>query len=70
MSRQAEEKMPAQCEGGIEIRTCITHLKAAMSIINGNAVLSFSDFTHPFLISPETNEENTELLVLAMPFSR
>ncbi|MDR1221440.1 MAG: DNA polymerase III subunit beta [Tannerella sp.] len=67
LSRRAEEKMPAQCEGSIEIKTRITHLKAAMSIITGNAVLSFSDPARPVLISPEINEEDTELLVLVMP---
>jgi DNA polymerase-3 subunit beta len=68
--RQAEEKIPALCEGSIEIGTGITHLKAAMSIISGNAVLSFSDPVRPVIISPETNEEDTELLILAMPFAQ
>jgi DNA polymerase-3 subunit beta len=68
LGRRAEEKMPAQCEGVIEIKTCITHLKAAMSTISGNAVLSFSDRHRPVLISPEVNEENAELLILVMPY--
>jgi DNA polymerase-3 subunit beta len=70
LGKRAEEKMPAQCEGSIEIKTCITHLKAAMSTIKGNAALSFSDRLRPILISPEVNEENTELLILVMPYAQ
>ncbi|MDR1335942.1 MAG: DNA polymerase III subunit beta [Tannerella sp.] len=66
LGTQAVEEMPARCEGGIEVKTCVKYLKAAMGVITGNAVLSFSDPVRPILISPEINEDDTELLVLVV----
>jgi DNA polymerase-3 subunit beta len=67
--RRAEEKIPAQCEGDIKIKTNISRMETAIDVIKGDAVLSFSDPFHPLLISPETDEEDTELIILLMPIA-
>lgn len=65
--KYAEEKIPTPCEGTIEIGAKGSQMVDMMSVVEGNATLSFSDPLRPIIVTPETNEEDTELTVLTMP---
>lgn len=65
--KSAEERIATSCEGTIKIGAKGSQLEDMMSIVDGNAILSFSDPLRPIIVTPETNEEDTELTVLAMP---
>jgi DNA polymerase-3 subunit beta len=64
LGKRSEERIPALCEGGIEIKFSIPILDVAMGMMNGNATLLFSGSTRPALIVPETDEDDTELTTL------
>lgn len=68
-NKSANENISAICDGAITIGAKGSHLEDMLSVIDGNVTLSFSVPERPIILTPETNEDQTELTMLAMPLS-
>lgn len=66
-NKSANENIDAVCEGEITIGAKGSFMQDIISVIDGSIMLSFSEPTKPILITPEKNEDQTELVLMAMP---
>lgn len=68
-NKSANENIPAMCNGAITIGAKGSYLEDMLSVIDGNVIVSFSAPERPIIIAPETDEDKTELTLLAMSLS-
>lgn len=67
MSKSANESVDCECDGEIIIGIKGTQVIDMLSVIDGNAIMSFSEPARPIQIKPELQDEDTELTLLVMP---
>ncbi|NDV77874.1 DNA polymerase III subunit beta [Dysgonomonas sp. 511] len=67
LNKSAEESIECECNGEITIGLKGGQLIDMLSVIDGNAVLSFSEPDKPVQLEPETQGEETKLTLLVMP---
>lgn len=67
--KSANDNIMAICNDAITIGIKGSFLEDMLSVIDENVILSFSAPEKPIILTPETNNEQTELIMLTMPLA-